>query len=180
VFRRSAAPPPPPLEPEKARRAAYALALRWLSARELSAAAVRSRLAARGIDADVADAVVARLTESRVVDDDRAIRACARTLVVIKLRGRQRAQRELEAMGFRPELIRTTLDEMLGEGDELALASRVLASRMHGRQSIPDPATYRRLYGALFRRGFSSSIVRSALKPYWKRGGTPDEPDAIE
>ena len=172
--------PAPPLEPEQARRAAYGLALRWLSARELSAASVKSRLIDRGFDPGVADAIVARLTENRALDENRAVRACARTLVVIKLRGRQRAQRELEAMGFRSELVRTTLDEILADTDELALASRVLASRMHGRHAIADPATYRRLYGALFRRGFSPSIVRDALKPYWKRGRTPDEPGAGE
>ena len=178
MFRRTS--PTPPLEPEHARRAAYGLALRWLSARELAAASVKSRLADRGFDPDVADAVVARLTENRAIDDERAVRACARTLVVIKRRGRQRAQRELEAMGFGAELVRGTLDQILGETDELALASRVLASRMHGRQVIRDPATYRRLYGALFRRGFSPAIVRDALKPYWKRGRTPDEPDPEE
>jgi SOS response regulatory protein OraA/RecX len=41
---------------------------------------------------------------------------------------------------------------------------------------ITDAAMYRRLYGALFRRGFSSAVVREALKPFWKRGARPDEP----
>jgi regulatory protein len=178
VFHRRS--PTPPLEPEDARRAACSLALRWLAARELAAASITSRLVDRGFDLAVVDAVVARLTENRAIDDERAVRACARTLVVVKLRGRQRAQRELEAMGFRSELARRTLGDILGDTDELALAGRVLAARMHGRQVISDAASYRRLYGALFRRGFSPSIVRDALKPYWKRGGTPDEPDAIE
>jgi len=168
--------PSPPLEPEKARRAAYGLALRWLSARELAAASITSRLTDRGFDLAVVDGVVTRLTENRAIDDDRAVRACARTLVVVKLRGRQRAQRELEAMGFRSDLVRRTLDDILGDTDELALASRVLAARMRGRQVISDPASYRRLYGALFRRGFSPAIVRDALKPYWKRGRMADEP----
>ncbi len=178
MFRRTV--PTPPLEPEDARRAAYALALRWLSARELAAAAVTSKLAARGFGPEVVEAVVARLTANRAIDDERAVRACARTLVVVRLRGRQRAERELEVMGFRPDLVRRTLDDLLGDTDERALASRVLAARMHGRQVISDPATYRRLYGALFRRGFSSAIVRDALKPFWKRGRTPDEPDPGE
>ncbi|MCX6542801.1 MAG: regulatory protein RecX [Acidobacteria bacterium] len=172
--------PAPPLDPEQARRAAYALALRWLSARELSAAAVTTKLTDRGFAPELAEAVVVRLTDNRAIDETRAVRACARTLVVIKLRGRQRAQRELEAMGFRSDLVRGALDEILTDADELGLASRVLASRMHGRRVVGDPATYRRLYSALFRRGFSPSIVREALKPYWKRGGTPDEPDAGE
>ena len=151
---------PPPLDPEQARRAAYTLALRWLSARELSAASIASRLADRGFERPLIEGVVARLAEHRAVDDTRAVRACARTLVVVKLRGRQRAKRELEAMGFGSELVRNTLDELLNDTDELALAGRVLASRMQGRHAISDAAMYRRLYGALFRRGFSAAIVR--------------------
>ena len=172
--------PAPPLDPEKARRAAVTLALRWLSAREYSASAIASRLTKRGFTPDLVDHVVDQLTGTRSIDDSRAVRACARTLVAVKLRGRQRAKRELEAMGFLPEQVRRALDELLGDTDELAIAGRVLASKLRGRQAIQDPALYRRLYGALFRRGFSPAIVREVLKPFWKRGPTPDEPDTIE
>lgn len=177
---RPAAPPLPPLEPDQARRIAGGLALRWLSGRELSAARVASRLAERGFERDTIEEVVARLLDSGAIDDARAVRACARNLVVVRLRGRLRAQRELEAMGFGAQLVRDALQELLGEADELALARRVLAARMRGRPTIPDAATYRRLYGALFRRGFSASIVREALKPFWRRGSVPDESGTIE
>ena len=166
-----------PLDPDHARKAAHLLAIRWLSARELAEARVRSKLSERGFTPEIIDAVVADLRRGRAIDDRRAVGACARTLVAVKLRGRQRAQRELEAMGFPATLAREALDEVLGEGTERALADRVLAARMRGRTTIPDAAAYRRLYGALVRRGFSHALIRDALKPFWKRGAPVVEPD---
>ena len=53
-----------------------------LARRELSAAGVRSRLADRGFAAAEIDAAVARLLESRALDDARVARAYARTVLV--------------------------------------------------------------------------------------------------
>ena len=166
-----------PLDPAEARKAAHLLAVRWLSARELAEARVRAKLSERGFLPDTIDAVAADLRHGRAIDDRRAVGACARTLVAVKLRGRQRAQRELEAMGFPAPLAREALDEVLGEGAERALADRVLAARLRGRKVIRDAAAYRRLYGALIRRGFSHALVRDALKPFWKRGAPAVEAD---
>ena len=170
--------PEPPLDPADAPRAAYALALRWLSMRELAANALRKRLHMKGFDAGVIEATVDRLIADRALDDERAVRACARTLVLVKRRGRQRAQRELETMGFAPDLARLVLADTIGDDDEQALANRLLVARLRGARSIPDVAAYQRLYGALLRRGFSSAIVRAALKPFWKRGAEVPETGA--
>ena len=174
-MRRPAKPAPPPTDPRDAARAAYTLALRWLSMRETSAARIRSKLADRGFEPGTIEPVVERLTASKFIDDERAVRACARTLIAVRLRGRQRARRELEAMGFAPALVRRALDETVSEDDERALAARVLKSRLRGARVISDPAAYRRIYGALLRRGFSQTIVRDVLKPVWKRGAAPAE-----
>ena len=170
--------PQAPIDPADAPRAAHALALRWLSMRELAANALRKRLRDRGFDADIIEATVDRLIAARALDDERAVRACARTLVLVKRRGRQRAQRELETMGFAPELARRVLADIIGDEDEQALANRFLVARLRGARVIPDVAAYQRLYGALVRRGFSSAIVRTALNPFWKRGAEVPETDA--
>jgi len=167
-----------PEDPEHAIRAAYTLALRWLSMRELAAGAIRKRLHQKGFPPDIIEAVVTSLTLNRAIDDDRAARACARTLVSVKRRGRQRAQREMEAMGFAPDLARHVLADTLGDEEEQALASRVLATKLRGARAIPDPAAYQRLYGSLLRRGFAPAIVRAALKPFWKRGADLPDTDA--
>jgi regulatory protein len=156
------------------------MALRWLSLRELARGAVAARLTTRGFPPDIVETVVARLVESRFIDDNRAIRACARNLVQLKRRGPQRVQRELARMGFAPDLVRRVLKELLGDGDELALAKQVVAAKLRTQTRIPDIAAYRRLFGSLMRRGFSSQVVRDALKPHWNRGAVEDNDDSTD
>jgi SOS response regulatory protein OraA/RecX len=64
---------------------------------------------------------------------------------------------------------------VLGDADEGAVLAKVVASKLHGRRSIPDPAAYRRLFAALLRRGFPADLIRTALGPYWGRGQEPEE-----
>ena len=149
-----------------------------LAGREMSTSRLRERLRRRGLPDDAVDDAVARLTRAGALDDPRAARAAARTLVAVKLRGAHRVSRELERMGFAPALVASTLAEVLGETDEPAALARVVASRMHGRTTLADPAAYRRLFSALLRRGFAASAIRDALRPFWGRGTAPvDAPD---
>ena len=60
--------PSPPEDPDS-HNAAYVLALRWLSARELSEGQVRERLARRGYTAWAVDAAIRRLIQQRAVDE---------------------------------------------------------------------------------------------------------------
>jgi regulatory protein len=170
--------PPLDLEPDEARKTAYGVGLRLLAGREMSTARLRDRLRRRGLPDDAVDDAVARLTRTGALDDPRAARAAARTLVAVKLRGRHRVVRELERLGFAPALVQQTLAEVLGDTDERAAMARVIAARMHGRPAIADPAAYRRLFGALLRRGFPADAIREGLRPYWGRGAAPvDTPD---
>lgn len=109
-----------------------------------------------------------------MLDDRRAAQAAARTLVSVRLRGRHRVDREMERLGFEREQIDQAMRDALAEVDEAALIARVVGSKLRGRRTIPDAAAYRRLFGALLRRGFPGELIRSALKPYWRRGGEPD------
>jgi len=59
--------------------------------------------------------------------------------------------------------------------DERAVLDKVVASRLRGRRSIPDPAAYRRLFAALLRRGFPADLIRPALRPYWGHRHQPEE-----
>ena len=165
--------PPLDLSPEDARKAAYAAGLRLLAGRELATARLRERLHRRGLPAEAIDDAVARLTRAGALDDGRAARSAARTLLAVKLRGRYRVARELERLGFAASLVETTLADLTGDTDERAAIARVVATRMHGQSRIPDPAAYRRLYGALLRRGFPGDLIREALRPLWGARGAP-------
>jgi regulatory protein len=165
---------PVPLDPEEARQAAYATALRLLAGREMSTARVRDRLRTRGFPDGAVESAITRLTRAGVLDDRRAVQAAARTLVSVRMRGRHRVDRELERLGFDRALIDQALRDVLEAVDESALIARVVESKMRGGKTLGDAAAYRRLFGALLRRGFPGSLIRDALKPYWRRSGPPD------
>jgi SOS response regulatory protein OraA/RecX len=90
------------------------------------------------------------------------------------MRGRHRVDRELERLGFDRDLVDQALREVLESVDEAALIARVVESKMRGGKTLADAAAYRRLFGSLLRRGFPGALIRDALKPYWRRSGSPD------
>jgi len=165
---------PVPLDPEEARQAAFAVALRLLAGREMSTARIRDRLHVRGFPVDAIDCAVARLTSAGVLDDRRAVQAAARTLMSVRLRGRHRVERELERLGFDRDVVDLAMREVLEAVDEAALVARVVESKMRGGKTLTDEASYRRLFGTLLRRGFPGWLIRDALKPYWRRSGSPE------
>ena len=169
------APTPIPADPEEARKAAHGTALRLLAGREMSSARLCERLSSRGFSEDVIQGIVDRLARAGILDDRRAALAAARTLVAVRHRGRHRVARELEQLGFTKDQAHDATESVLAETDERAVIAKVVASKLRGRRSIPDPASYRRLYAALLRRGFPSDLIRAALQPYWGRQRDPDE-----
>jgi len=169
------APPSVPADPEDARKAAHGAALRLLAGREMSSARLRERLGERGYPEDVIQGIVERLTRVGILDDRRASLAAARTLVDVRLRGRHRVARELERLGFSKEQAQDAIESVLAETDEGEVVAKVVASKLRGRRSIPDPAFYRRLYAALLRRGFPSDLIRTALRPYWQHRAEPQQ-----
>ena len=149
--------------------------MRLLAGREMSTARLRDRLSTRGFPDDVIGGVVAWLTGAGILDDRRAAGAAARTLVTVRQRGRHRVGRELERLGFAPDLARDAVQSVLADTDERAVIDKVVAAKLRDRRSIPDPAAYRRLYAALLRRGFPADLIRAALRPYWGHRSDPDE-----
>ena len=164
-----------PADPEEARKAAHAVALRLLAGREMSTARVRERLRSRGFPDDVVERIVERLAGAGILDDRRAAQAAARTLVLVRHRGRHRVGRELEQLGFSKETALDAMQSVLADTDERKVLDKVVASKLRGRRSIQDPAAYRRLFAALLRRGFPADLIRSALRPFWGRHSEPYE-----
>jgi regulatory protein len=166
-----------PADPEEARKAARGVALRLITGREMSTARLRDRLLSRGFPGEAVEHAVERLTGAGLLDDRRAAQAAARTLVTVRQRGRHRVGRELERLGFSKELAHDATQSVMADADERTVLDKVVASKLRGRRSIPDPAAYRRLFAALLRRGFPADLIRSALRPYWGRGHEPEGPE---
>lgn len=148
----------------------YTLALQWLSRRELSARQLRQRLARRQVAGETIEAVVLRLQQSGVLDESRMAGAAARLETAIKGRGPARTRQKLKALGLADEDIVRAIDAALEDVDVATLLDRALDKRLRREKGdIRDPATVRRVVGALVRQGFAPGAVVARLRA---RGAT--------
>ena len=152
--------PTPTLNEKAARLAAFDLLARksW-SGRELT-----RRLRRRGAPAEVAQAVVADLTDRGYVDD----REFARWWAEARARGRRvgsrRLRQELAAKGIPREMADAAIAaafEEIGESERALQAGRRRLPALLRRQPSRAPA---RLAEYLLRRGYPASAVRAAVR----------------
>jgi regulatory protein len=154
----------PPDDPDSS-KAAYARALRWLTARELSEAQVRARLAHKGFTAAAIVPAVERLLEDRTIDDRRAATAVARTEARVRRHGPHRVLGKLTAMHIDRDLATEVVRELFGEEDEEALIDKALDRRLRGNiDRLKDPHERQKMLAYLMRQGFSSSAASAAVR----------------
>lgn len=137
------------------------IALRLLARRELTTSQLRERLLGRGLPADEIEHTIDRLTRAGLLDDARTAVALARRAVQVKLRGRHRVRRELEALGIDPPIAERALALVFDELDEATALERAIASRVRG--PVRTRTELRRLHQALVRQGFAPDEVAAAL-----------------
>ena len=137
-------------------------ALRLLAGRDLTTSQLRGRLLRRGLPADEVGRTLDRLTRAGLLDDARTAAAHARRMVHVKLRGRDRARRELEALGIDREVAHRALAAVFDEVDEAAVLERAIDRRTDG-GAIRTRAELQRLHRALVRQGFEPDQVTAAL-----------------
>ena len=146
-------------------KAAYFRALRWLTARELSEAQVRARLAQRGYSPSAIDPAVERLLNDRTLDDRRAAAAVARTEGRVRRHGPRRVLGKLLAMQFDRDLARDVVRELFADEHERGLLETALDRRVRGNlQKLRDPAERRKLIAYLVRQGFSAGDAAAAIR----------------
>ncbi len=151
---------------------AYQKALRYLSYRPRSEAEVRSYLTRRGVEPAHIEAVLARLRDLGLVDDEAFARAWVENRGTFRPRGRRALQAELRQKGIAPELVERVLAEI--DEERLALQAGLKALRRYGRLEWP---AFRQKMGAyLARRGFDYETIRAILPQLWeRRPSSPDE-----
>ena len=163
-------PSRPPDDPDSS-RAAYFRALRWLTARELSEAQVRSRLAEKGYTDNAITAAIARLLQDHSIDDRRAATAVARTEARVRRHGPHRVMGKLIAMQIDRDLAKEIVRELFGDEDEQALLGKTLEIRLRGNpERLNDPRERRRILAYLVRQGFSASAASAVIRDRQKRG----------
>ncbi|MCX6429322.1 MAG: regulatory protein RecX [Actinobacteria bacterium] len=117
----------------------------------------------RGVALDVATAVLYRLQEQGLVNDEEFARAWSESRQRAKKVSKRVIATELRSKGVSSEIIEIVTAE-INEDDEYAIALE-LATRKYRSISHLDPEiSRRRIHGALARRGFSMSIISTAMR----------------
>jgi regulatory protein len=159
----------PPEDPDSS-KAAYFRALRWLTARELSEAQVRARLADKGYTDVAIVPAIERLIQDRTLDDRRAATAVARTEARVRRRGPHRVMGKLIAMQIDRDLAKDIVREIFGEEDQASLIDKALERRLRGNTDrLKDPKERQKLMAYLLRQGFSASVASAAIRNKSKR-----------
>lgn len=149
----------PSADPEAVARE---IVLRQLTSRAKSRAELERALATRGVPGDVAERVLDRFAEVALVDDAGFAEAWAES--------RQRGGRstrvirqELRTKGVAPEDVDAALDALDPEADYRA-ARAFAEKRAAALRRESSEVRYRRVAGALARRGFSSNVTSRVLR----------------
>lgn len=142
---------------------AQTIALVALAPRAKSRGELLLHLKKRGIPEDIANAVLYRLQEQGLVNDEEFARAWSESRQRTKKLSKRVIADELRTKGVASEIIDVVTSEIDDEREhDLALE---LASRKYRPISHLDPALIRRrVHGALARRGFSSSIIHEVMR----------------
>ena len=142
----------------------YAAALRALMRRAHSVFEMRTYLERRTDDADSAKRVLARLRESRLLDDARYALEFARNRVRARRQGRHRVARELRQRGVPDAHIAAAVEQVFGETDEAALVRTTLERRLRALRGPLDQRKSASLYRSLLRAGFDADLIRRELQ----------------
>lgn len=151
--------------PRKSRRAPVELtpvqrALGLLTRREHSKKELARKLAARGIEADDAQAAIEKLAGDGWQDDRRFAASLLRTRAGGGY-GPIRIRAELAMHGLDRDAVEAVMDAFDGDWVQNA---RELACRRFGEQVRGDRVMERKTADFLFRRGFTSGHIRAAMQ----------------
>ncbi|MCL1922489.1 MAG: RecX family transcriptional regulator [Propionibacteriaceae bacterium] len=138
------------------------IALRRLTVRMRSCQELRQDLCDRDVDGDIADQVVERFLESGLLDDSEFARTWVRSRRRSKSLSSRKLRQELVAKGVDCAVIDQALSSDETSSD-LDLAVDLARRRLRAMSGCERETIQRRLSGQLERRGFSYSIVRSAV-----------------
>ena len=146
-------------------RALYLLGLRDYACRELE------QKLAQEASPEVAAAVVERLRDVGLLDDERYAARLADSLSRAKQYPRRRVEQELRRRGVEAEVAREAANELDQEDFQQALA--LLQKKYYNK--MQDEESRRKTAAALMRRGFSYTAVRQAMEAYAETADTQYE-----
>ena len=150
------------LEPDP-RDVARQIVLRQLAMAPRSRAELAQRLAQRGCTAEVADAVLDRMTQVGLVDDEAYAHMLVRTQQAGRGLARRALARELRTKGIEGELADETLSSITDE-DERDRARALVDKKLRAMHGLGLEVQTRRLAGMLARKGYSPSMSYAVIR----------------
>ena len=143
---------------------AYDQALNLLAFRARSARELQRRLLQKGVTAERAERVIAKLREVGLIDDADFARQVARSKVASGA-SRRRLHQELFKRGVARDVADQAVEEVLEDEqvDEVAVAERVARKRLRSLAGADAATRRRRLYAYLARRGHDSDTIRQVM-----------------
>ena len=140
------------------------LALRWISRQPLTAFELKTRLYRRGGDPGQVSGMVQDFIEAGYIDEAAIAEDAVRRGREVRLVGRFLLKYELFKHGLDEELVNKTLDEGYPEREEGVVARRFAQKSLKTMQKQPSDKRYRRIAGALDRRGFKTETIAQVMR----------------
>ena len=141
---------------------AQTIALTALSRRAKSRGELFALLKKRGTAEEVANAVLIRLQELGFVNDYEFARSWSESRQRTKKVSRRIIIGELRSKGISDEIIEWITSDIT-DGDEFTNALQFAERKARAFARLEPDVAYRRMHGALSRRGFSSSVVTRVM-----------------
>jgi regulatory protein len=141
---------------------ARTIVLRKLAAQARTREELRKALSAKQVPDAAADRVLDRMEAVGLVDDTAFAHDWVQSRQQRRHLSRGALRRELGAKGVDPADVEAALEQV--DGDDEIRAARLLAQKkLRSMAGVEPQVRYRRLAGALARRGFSAGIVHRVL-----------------
>ena len=142
---------------------ARAIALRQLTLAPRTRAQLSTAMARRGVPDDVAQRVLDRFEEVKLVDDTDFARQWVQTRQAGRGLARRALSHELRERGVAAETVRAAVGE-IGDEDELEAARDLVRRRLPAMRGDDPARRTRRLAGMLARRGYGQSVALRAIR----------------
>ena len=158
------------LQAEDARERALQQALLFLSYRARSESEIRRNLQKHEIPNDVIEETLERLRRDGLANDDQFARAWVENRSAFRPRSRRLMALELRRKGLDDEAAKSALEGV----DDEALAYEAAQKRAIRFKGLEWSEFRTKLSGFLARRGFSYSVIASAISRVWNESHTEE------
>jgi len=139
------------------------MALRCLDRRAYGTAELKARLLSKGADEQVVDDVLGRLTGVGLLDDAKYAASLVEQRHEIRHQSRRATTIEMQRRGLSPDVVQQATQQ-IDDADDLESARLIAAARMPHLAGLERPVAWRRLSGALARKGYSPSVVSVVVR----------------